>query len=721
MKNKALISAILTIALCLSIISGSTFALFTSESKVNVAITAGNVEVVANVDDIELYSMGELRQTDSFANGGTAEYDETTGEVLLNKVTPGDKVKFNLYVTNNSDVNIQYRVSWIASGELYSVLVATADGATLANGVSEWKKWDYNPADTERVIPVSIELPTDAGNEHRGKSAAIAFKVEAVQGNGVDFFKSEVSSAADLRAALLSGGDIVLNEDVVLDENTAMEIAENSIAVIDLNGKTITAKNDKATGAVITNKGSLTIIGGSITNDAVNGGAVIDNKGSLVLDGVSITGAAMTDAGYPEYAVCSTGSLTIEEGTSVTSDRGALNLSGKTVINGGEFKVTNAAGTRNITLHTLAAKAGSDVTIYGGTFTNEYEGVSGASVICPWGGNITVWGGDFRDPIADTADFNNVANFQNYMGSGSVVSVMGGTYNDNTVEANLASGYTATYDDVTGIYTVNAKSVTAGTASSAIAGGGNLKLDEDVTYSNKIENDTVIDLNGNAFNAGGTLELKNNANLTMSGGDYVVNGTYGHVDVRPSSEEGSTVVYEDVDFSYNKKNNTYGPSTNRLGTVVEVCATVTGAKTVIVFKNCTFTNAQVLFEGLSGKVGEFEATFENCTFTALTSSAPIYVQNYVTGTINLIGCTFNLECTSSSASAVSVSSSTSTSVTINAQNNTINAVKATPTDGSVTGVDVVKVNGAVESVGFISCGDNTEVNETGTTKTGIAK
>ena len=251
--------------------------------------------------------------------------------------------------------------------------------------------------------------------------------------------------------------------------------------------------------------------------------------------------------------------------------------------------------------------------------------------------------------------------------------------------------------------------------------GGYADLADDVQYGNKILGDVNLNLNENAFEATGTIELSNNSNLTMSNGDYVVNGTYGHVDVRPDSAEGSVVTFENVDFSYNKKGPSYGPSTNRLGTVVEVCATVEGAKTVIVFKNCTFDNAQVLFEGMSGKTGEFEATFENCTFKALTSSAPIYVQNYVKGTINVIGCTFNLECTSSTASAISVSSSSSTSVVVNAKDNTINATAATPTDSSVTGVDVVKVNGTPANIKFVSIsGTTSSVNEENTTKTGIA-
>ena len=181
-----------------------------------------------------------------------------------------------------------------------------------------------------------------------------------------------------------------------------------------------------------------------------------------------------------------------------------------------------------------------------------------------------------------------------------------------------------------------------------------------------------------------------------------------------------------MDFSYKKLNKTYGPSTNRLGTVAEVCAVQVGANTVIKFKNCTFDNAQILFEGLSGKVGTFQAEFENCTFNALTSSAPITVSNYVEGTINVTGCTFNLKCTSSTASAVSISPSTSTSVVVNASNNTFNAVAATPytydVDKGETEEYNVKVNGTPANIKFISnVGSTTStVIETGTTKTGIA-
>ena len=233
-------------------------------------------------------------------------------------------------------------------------------------------------------------------------------------------------------------------------------------------------------------------------------------------------------------------------------------------------------------------------------------------------------------------------------------------------------------------------------------------------------------MNGNQFEALSTIELNNNADLTMSGGDYVVNGTYGHIDVRPSSADGSIVTFENINFSYNMLNNTYGPSTNRLGTVVEVCATTEDAHTQIVFKNCTFNNAQVLFEGLTGKTGSFNAVFDGCTFNALTSSAPIYIQNYVKGSIEVTDCTFNLECTSSTASAISVSSSSSTIVKVIAEDNVINAIAAKNyTFDASKGEDStynIKVNGNPTNIKLVSMSGSTTSSSTeeGTIKTGIA-
>ena len=184
MKNKIIISSILTIALCLSMIAGSTFALFTSKSQTNIAVTSGKLEVVANINnDLSLTSLG-VAQTGTFANGGTAQI-VTVDEIptlTLNKLTPGDSVSFSITVENKSNVAMKYQFAWDVDGALYPFLTATVDGVAIADGETDWALW--NTADgTTQTFVVVITLPETVGNDAQGLTASINFTVNAIQGN----------------------------------------------------------------------------------------------------------------------------------------------------------------------------------------------------------------------------------------------------------------------------------------------------------------------------------------------------------------------------------------------------------------------------------------------------------------------------------------------------------------------------------------------------------
>ncbi len=56
-KRNAVISAVLAVMLCVSLISGATFALFTSESDVNVAVASGKVKVTATVGGVLIITL----------------------------------------------------------------------------------------------------------------------------------------------------------------------------------------------------------------------------------------------------------------------------------------------------------------------------------------------------------------------------------------------------------------------------------------------------------------------------------------------------------------------------------------------------------------------------------------------------------------------------------------------------------------------------------------
>lgn len=210
MKKKTLASAILCIALCLCLIAGSTFALFTSESTVNVAVTAGNVDVVATIDNttLKVWSLNEAEpaaRRDTFTNGGKAAID-SNGQLVINRMTPGDVVKFTINVKNNSDVAIKYRVKATSTigdnanaKDLSEVLVSTA----TVNGVTHTMKQSNKSFESAWI---SVEAPNGVGgnitavtvvitfpngtpahdNPFKKATAKLALTVEAVQGNGVD-------------------------------------------------------------------------------------------------------------------------------------------------------------------------------------------------------------------------------------------------------------------------------------------------------------------------------------------------------------------------------------------------------------------------------------------------------------------------------------------------------------------------------------------------------
>ena len=268
-RSKILLSAILTIALCLSLIAGSTFALFTSESKVNIAVKSGKVKVTAAVDDLKLYSakadetgdlvdengekyVYELKEDDTatvadeskvFTNGGTAAYTTADGLLTLDRVTPGDRVTFTVAIGNESNVAIQYRVIVkVVSGlKLYSSLTVKLDGVKL-NGVNKTGTWTYLAPDSDIAdIPVEIFMPITTGNEYQDLRTEMSITVEAVQGNAKttnDVLSTTVEAIAEGTTAV---------ENNATTNSTTISDSDNLVTVIIPSSTALTTDDDSVT------------------------------------------------------------------------------------------------------------------------------------------------------------------------------------------------------------------------------------------------------------------------------------------------------------------------------------------------------------------------------------------------------------------------------------------------------------------------------------------
>ena len=185
MKKRHLLVSLMTLVLCLTLISGATFALFTSESKVNIAVTSGKVAVKAEIDNLKTYYLDVLQDAGKFENGGTAVLSEQNSKLNLNLMTPGDKAVLNIKMENTSNVKIKYRIVLAISGELASGLKSKAkfDGNEYAldSGETDW--FDLEALADIPDVEVEIELPLEAGNEYQEKTAEVIVTVEAIQWN----------------------------------------------------------------------------------------------------------------------------------------------------------------------------------------------------------------------------------------------------------------------------------------------------------------------------------------------------------------------------------------------------------------------------------------------------------------------------------------------------------------------------------------------------------
>ena len=305
MKKKILLSSILTIALCLSLFTGATYALFTSEDKVDITINSGKVEMTANVENLETWSLEDDKtiagRTDgTFTQGGKAEF--AGKKLTLTNVIPGDKVSFDVTGTNTSTVNVLYRVK-IEADQVYALmqgLEVTVNGKTYTSLLSYTSAWQTLETGKDmQDLTIEIELPEEAGNEYQGLEASLVVTVEAVQGNAgyagrEEFVPFEYEFEAGETAAQIVYAEsveefgevfgisglqplsatnavesvyVMLQSDLSLDADTTLLVAANKKITVNLNGYTIYGETDQigSNRNLFDVRGTLVVTNGTVT------------------------------------------------------------------------------------------------------------------------------------------------------------------------------------------------------------------------------------------------------------------------------------------------------------------------------------------------------------------------------------------------------------------------------------------------------------------------
>ncbi|MBQ7311466.1 MAG: hypothetical protein IJW88_08060, partial [Alistipes sp.] len=225
------------------------------------------------------------------------------------------------------------------------------------------------------------------------------------------------NDAASFAAAVAEGGQITLQNDIILDASLAVE--KNS--VIDLNGKTVTAPASSAFEA--NEGGKLTIKNGKVVayESVVRaiGGEVIIESGEFTQ-----TGTAVDSPATYRYAIDSRegGKITINGGT-FKSGNGMINVGSEVIINGGKFEnIVEKTTTRHF------AYVSALITINDGEFYGKANSSAGGCFFCGAAadGAITLNGGKFTS-LWTSGSVNRI--FESYYGG--TINVTGGLFNTN--------------------------------------------------------------------------------------------------------------------------------------------------------------------------------------------------------------------------------------------------------------------------------------------------
>jgi|GEM_PF-2560563 len=406
-KKNIIISSFATIALCLSLLMGSTFALFTSESKVNIAVTSGKVSVVANIDETSVQTK-QLYDTD-YSQGATNMYEGVAtfnaDGLTLEKIVPGDGIKFNIVVKNESTVSVKYRtiINCESDDGLFAGLNITVGDNVNYSGATLVSNWAELAVGSENeIVPVTIELPEGAGNEYQEKSCAISYKVEAVQGNAQVENPVEVSSSAtfdEIAALIADGKDIYVSESINLTDatsgNTYITVNED-IAIYAAEDAIISMGET----TLINGSGIMTVYGGSLKTNhelCVTGDSALifeggehtfgafsaTSNGKIVVNGGTLN-CLGTYAGVMGISFAETGRLIVNDGKLNMYQPFNLNANrcdaAYIEINGGTIELLNGIENLFVVRNIMdkdkedgGVLRGSSIRVTGGTFIAHYE------------------------------------------------------------------------------------------------------------------------------------------------------------------------------------------------------------------------------------------------------------------------------------------------------------------------------------------------------------
>ncbi|MDD7671318.1 MAG: TasA family protein [Clostridia bacterium] len=372
MKSKkavrsALGMSVLSIALCAAMLIGTTFAWFTDTASTAVnKIQAGTLDVALEMKDSSGNWVSAEGKTLDFVKAEGAGDEEILWEPGCTYNLP------ELKIVNNGNLALKYMIKFTGikgDAKLNEVIEWTIEyGAEAAEKGGEVLPGEYVllPAGDGDELTISGHMKETAGNEYQGLSIdGIAITVYATQyiyeydSNGKDYDENAtyypVLDAAGLKDALVNGGNIRVDSDVVPTETLVVE--KNT--TLDMNGSTIANETDLWNDA-----------------DGVKTWSLISARGAgLTIDGNGTFQAKKDDC----YAVDvqDGANVVIENGTFIGNIHAVYVLEGTLTVKGGFFavqqKYPDATKANEFVLNCYDANykaQTASIVVTGGTFVN---------------------------------------------------------------------------------------------------------------------------------------------------------------------------------------------------------------------------------------------------------------------------------------------------------------------------------------------------------------
>lgn len=316
---------------------------------------------------------------------------------------------------------------------------------------------------------------------------------------------------------------------LVKSVSESVTIPVSKTFTLDLGSSTLTNTDGAHT---IKNKGTVTIIGTGTVDNISDRKAALWNEGTCTLTGNTYTRSqengqsASESGGNSYYSIVNHGTMTINDGTTVTQNGKYSSLLENGWYNGSENTskeesvLTIEGGTFTGGLNTVKNDDYGRLTINNGSFTNMAQ-----SALLNWN-DATITNGTFTaDETSKSVVINGHLDSETDMDKGSL-NIQGGTYSVGTLEAKSA-GVTAIslMSDTVNCGTI---SILGGTLNGDIktdAGtkkGGSLTISGEAQVNGQIQNSKfdVVNVNGGTITQG----IVNNGPGTISVTDGTVEG-----------------------------------------------------------------------------------------------------------------------------------------------------------------------------------------------------